>query len=68
MAVRSPLRTALSRLRVMSRAIGRDKEWARAGYRAPDALRWLYDDDPEAALRPGSSAGDLVVPQKVRAA
>jgi len=52
----------------MSRAIGRDKEWARAGYRAPDALRWLYDDDPEAALRPGSSAGDLVVPQKVRAA
>jgi salicylate hydroxylase len=24
----------------------RDAEWARAGDRSPDALRWLYDFDP----------------------
>ena len=29
----------------------RDAEWARAGDRSPDALRWLYDHDP-AALEP----------------
>jgi salicylate hydroxylase len=29
----------------------RDAEWARAGDRAPDSLRWLYDHDP-AALEP----------------
>ena len=26
----------------------RDAEWARAGDRSPDTLRWLYDFDPEA--------------------
>jgi salicylate hydroxylase len=26
----------------------RDAEWARAGDRAPDALRWLYEHDPAA--------------------
>jgi salicylate hydroxylase len=29
----------------------RDAEWARAGDRSPDALRWLYECDP-AALMP----------------
>ena len=29
----------------------RDAEWARAGDRSPDALRWLYEHDP-AALEP----------------
>jgi salicylate hydroxylase len=29
----------------------RDAEWARAGDRAPQTLRWLYDHDP-AAVRP----------------
>jgi hypothetical protein len=24
----------------------RDTEWSRAGDRAPDTLRWLYDHDP----------------------
>ena len=31
----------------------RDAEWARAGDRSPDALRWLYEYDP-AALEQGS--------------
>jgi salicylate hydroxylase len=26
----------------------RDAEWARAGDRSPDALRWLYEFDPAA--------------------
>jgi salicylate hydroxylase len=29
----------------------RDAEWARAGDRSPDSLRWLYDFDP-AAVEP----------------
>jgi salicylate hydroxylase len=29
----------------------RDSEWARAGDRSPDALRWLYEYDP-AAVEP----------------
>jgi len=54
----------VSRLQAMSRANktrfhmpdgpdqqARDAEWARAGDRAPDTLRWLYDHDP-AALAP----------------
>ncbi len=54
----------VSRLQAMSRANktrfhmpdgpaqqARDAEWARAGDRAPDALRWLYDHDP-AKLEP----------------
>jgi salicylate hydroxylase len=49
----------VSRLQAMSRANktrfhmadgagqeARDMEWTRAGDRAPDALRWLYDHDP----------------------
>jgi len=32
----------------------RDAEWARAGDRSPDALRWLYEFDP-AALEPVSA-------------
>ena len=32
----------------------RDAEWARAGDRAPDALRWLYAHDP-AALEPAAA-------------
>jgi salicylate hydroxylase len=31
----------------------RDAEWARAGDRSPDALRWLYEHDP-AALEPAA--------------
>ncbi|HEY3847222.1 MAG TPA: FAD-dependent monooxygenase [Acetobacteraceae bacterium] len=51
----------VSRLQAMSRAnktrfhmrdgpeqCARDAEWARAGDRAPDALRWLYEHDPGA--------------------
>ena len=51
----------VSRLQAMSRANktrfhmqdgpaqqARDAEWARAGDRAPDNLRWLYDHDPAA--------------------
>ena len=51
----------VSRLQAMSRANktrfhmpdgpeqrARDAEWARAGDRAPDALRWLYEYDPAA--------------------
>jgi salicylate hydroxylase len=51
----------VSRLQAMSRANklrfhmpdgpaqqDRDAEWARAGDRAPDTLRWLYDHDPAA--------------------
>ena len=51
----------VSRLQAMSRANkarfhmvdgeaqrARDAEWARAGDRAPDALRWLYQHDPAA--------------------
>ncbi|HEX4366620.1 MAG TPA: FAD-dependent monooxygenase [Rhodopila sp.] len=54
----------VSRLQAMSRANktrfhmpdgaaqrARDAEWARAGDRSPDALRWLYEHDP-AALEP----------------
>ena len=57
----------VSRLQAMSRANktrfhmpdgpeqqARDAEWARAGDRAPDALRWLYEYDPAA---PGPEAG-----------
>jgi salicylate hydroxylase len=57
-AVRLP---RVSRLQAMSRAnkarfhmpdgpeqCARDAEWARAGDRAPDALRWLYEHDPGA--------------------
>jgi hypothetical protein len=29
----------------------RDAEWAKAGDRSPDSLRWLYDFDP-AAVEP----------------
>jgi salicylate hydroxylase len=56
----------VSRLQAMSRANktrfhmpdgpdqqARDAEWARAGDRAPDTLRWLYDHDP-AALAPSA--------------
>ena len=32
----------------------RDAEWARAGDRSPDALRWLYDFDP-AVLEPATN-------------
>ena len=51
----------VSRLQAMSRANkerfhlrdgrkqrARDAEWARAGDRAPDTLRWLYEHDPRA--------------------
>jgi salicylate hydroxylase len=51
----------VSKLQAMSRAnkarfhmrdgpeqCARDAEWARAGDRAPDALRWLYEHDPGA--------------------
>lgn len=31
----------------------RDAEWARAGDRAPDALRWLYEHDPGAVEQVG---------------
>jgi salicylate hydroxylase len=34
----------------------RDAEWARAGDRSPDALRWLYAHDP-AALGEGGGIG-----------
>jgi hypothetical protein len=30
----------------------RDAEWAKAGDRSPDALRWLYKHDPEAVAPP----------------
>jgi salicylate hydroxylase len=51
----------VTRLQAMSRAnktrfhmpdgsaqIARDHEWAKAGDRSPDTLRWLYDHDPAA--------------------
>jgi salicylate hydroxylase len=56
----------VSRLQAMSRAnktrfhmrdgpeqCARDAEWARAGDRAPDALRWLYEHDPGALEQAG---------------
>ena len=55
-------RPRVTRLQEMSRAnkaryhmrdgpeqVARDAEWARAGDRSPDALRWLYDFDAGAA-------------------
>jgi salicylate hydroxylase len=62
-AVRLP---RVSKLQAMSRAnktrfhmrdgpdqVARDAELARAGDRAPDALRWLYEHDPGAVGPPG---------------
>ena len=59
--VRDPKRLTFKGLQAMSRANktrfhmhdgpaqqARDAEWARAGDRAPDNLRWLYDHDPAA--------------------
>jgi salicylate hydroxylase len=57
----------VSRLQAMSRANkvrfhmpdgpeqqARDAEWARAGDRSPDALRWLYEYDPAVLEQAGA--------------
>src|SRR5439155_25635587 len=58
----------VTRLQQMSRAnkmrfhlpdgpaqVARDPEWARAGDRPPDPLRWLYEHDPAALAEPPPS-------------